>query len=169
MKSLLFISKTSFTSELATSTKTVRWTSLDSVKVMAGNSDKISITEPDYFRDLETKKLGVPEEFAEDFRKYFAKFICLQLQTFSIDHLSQTPHLFSQWSSRNRLHALQQVPGTSVPSLHPQAMKMKMKFEPFQPFFSWSVILILVKFLVLATLLITISVSQSLEILASCL
>lgn len=64
------------------------------MKVMVGNSDKISITEPDYFKDSEIKKLGVSEEFAEDFRRYFAKFLCPQPQTFFINHLKQTPHLF---------------------------------------------------------------------------
>lgn len=54
---------------------------------MAGNSDKISVTEQDYFRDLEINELGVPEEFAEDFRRYLAKLICPQQQTFSINHL----------------------------------------------------------------------------------
>lgn len=65
----------------------MRLTSPDSVKVMVGNSDKISTTEPDYFRDSEIKEVGVLEEFAKDFRRYFAKFICPQLQAFSINHL----------------------------------------------------------------------------------
>lgn len=39
------------------------------MKVVVGNSDKISITEPGYFRDSEIKELGVSEEFAEDFCK----------------------------------------------------------------------------------------------------
>lgn len=75
--------------ELATSTKTLCDELLLTLRKfgMFGNSDKISITEPDYFRDLEIKELRVSEEFAEDFRRYFAKFICPQLQTFSIDHL----------------------------------------------------------------------------------